>query len=63
MSDDLAKKNFDVTELDEATLDAVSGGVGDFLELVDNVDALGCKDNGNCPSCTTNSGNCIAGCT
>ena len=60
MSDELAKKTFDVTELDEAMLDAVSGG---NIDLIDNVDALGCKDNGNCPSCTTNSGNCVAGCT
>ena len=37
MSDELAKKTFDVTELDEAMLDAVSGGnidLSKFAELV-----------------------------
>ena len=60
MSEKITKKDFEVTELDEGMLEGVSGGM---MELIDNVDALGCKDNGNCPSCTTNSGNCVAGCT
>lgn len=61
MSDENIKKEFEVTELDENALDTVSGG--GVMELVKDVDALGCTDNGNCPECTTNSGNCVAGCT
>ena len=65
MSEDITGKEFDVTELDESSLDAVTGGslLGSNTELVGDVDAIACKDNTNCPSCTTNSGNCVAGCT
>ena len=55
------KNEFEVTELDESALDSVSGGME--LQLADGADILGCKDNSNCPQCTTNSGNCVAGCT
>ena len=63
MSDKIEKKDFDVTELEDTALDAVAGGTIDLGLPSADIDALGCKDNGNCPSCTTNSGNCIAGCT
>lgn len=57
------KKEFEVTELDDDALDAVSGGMAEAQELAAGADVLGCKDNTNCPECTTNSGNCVAGCT
>ena len=63
MSNEITKKEFEVTELDDNALENVSGGMTLGTELVKDVDALGCSDNGNCPSCTTNSGNCVAGCT
>ena len=56
-------KEIEITELDENALDAVSGGVTEFQQIADGADVLGCKDNTNCPECTTNSGNCVAGCT
>lgn len=64
MSDELNKKDFDVTELEDSALDAVAGGMSAVdVGVLPDIDALGCKDNGNCPQCTTNSGNCVAGCT
>lgn len=65
MSDKIEKKDFDVTELEESALDAVAGGIDLESPVIGKggIDALGCSDNGNCPSCPTNSGNCVAGCT
>lgn len=49
-------KGFDVRELEDKILDAVSGG--SESDLLPDID-VSCKDNGTCP---TNSGNCVSGC-
>lgn len=68
MSDEIVKKDFDVTELDDKALDAVAGGAT-LAGIAAGLDALGCTDNNNSGNCVSgcsganNSGNCVAGCT